>query len=184
MNYIVFAILTALCWGLYGPTLAQARSATGSPFKPYVAIGVAYLVWGVLGGILGMLARKESFAMSGAGVGWGFVAGTVGAWGAFTLTVAMVSGGGRVPHVVMSIVFGGAVTVTALVSAWMTRGQHETKPLLWVGIVGILVCAVLVAYNTPHAAPAKPSGHAAAPAAVGTGPQTAAAERELPPTTH
>ena len=38
---IVFAVLTALFWGMYGPALGQARAGLGSPFKPYVAIGVA-----------------------------------------------------------------------------------------------------------------------------------------------
>ena len=40
-NPVLFALLTALCWGLYGPVLGQARSALASPFKPYLAIGVA-----------------------------------------------------------------------------------------------------------------------------------------------
>ncbi len=40
MRYpILFALLTGLFWGLYGPALAQARSALASPFKPYFAIG-------------------------------------------------------------------------------------------------------------------------------------------------
>ena len=35
---ILFALGTALCWGLYGPTLANARSPERlySAFKPYV----------------------------------------------------------------------------------------------------------------------------------------------------
>ena len=49
MRYpVLFALLTALFWGLYGPALGQARSALLSPFKPYVAIGFAYLQGGLL----------------------------------------------------------------------------------------------------------------------------------------
>ena len=59
---------------------------------------------------------------------------------------------------VMPVVFGGAVTVSALVSVWVTRGQVQTSPWLWVGIVGIFACILLVAYNTPHAAPHGPPG--------------------------
>lgn len=162
MKYpVLFACLTALCWGLYGPSLGQARSALLSPFKPYVAIGVAYLLWGIGGGIAGMLYKGDAFAFSGAGALWGFIAGTVGAWGAFTLTLAMFSGGAAMPQVVMPIVFGGAVTVTALVSAWVARGQVKTSPWLWVGVAGMFVCIVLVAYNTPHAAPHPPPTAAA-----------------------
>ena len=84
---------------------------------------------------------------------WGFAAGSLGAWGALTLTLAMFTGGTGMPHVVMPIVFGGAVTVSALVSVWSSKGHTTTSPWLWVGIIGIGVCIVLVAANTPHAPP-------------------------------
>jgi hypothetical protein len=154
MKYpVIFALLTALFWGLYGSALGQARSALLSPFKPYVAIGVAYLVWGVLGGLVGMWFKGDSFAFSGAGSVWGFVAGTVGAAGALALTLAMFSGGTAMPHIVMPIVFGGAVTVNAVVALIAVRGHGSTNPWLWVGIAGIAICIVVVAYNTPHAPP-------------------------------
>ena len=43
---IACALGVALCWGMYGPTLSNARSPNREwgPFKPYVFIGVAYLV--------------------------------------------------------------------------------------------------------------------------------------------
>jgi hypothetical protein len=53
----------------------------------------------------------------------------------------------------MPIVFGGAVTVSALVSVWKESEHTTVNPLLWVGIVGIVICAAIVAYCTPHAAP-------------------------------
>ncbi len=151
MRYpILFAVLTGLCWGLYGPVLALARSSLASPFKPYFFIGVAYLIWGLAGGGIGMKLNGDSFAFSGGGVSWGLAAGTLGAWGALTLTLAMFSGGTAMPQIVMPIVFGGAVTVTALVAAVQ---QKEASPMLWVGILVVAVGIVLVAYNTPHTAP-------------------------------
>ena len=168
MKYpVLFALLTAGFWGLYGPALGQARSALLSPFKPYVAIGVAYLVWGIVGGIVGMLYTGDSFAFTGAGATWGFIAGSLGAFGALTLTLAMFSGGTAMPQVVMPIVFGGAVTVTALVSVWQLRGQVQTSPWLWIGILGMFACIVTVAYNTPHAAPHKPPAAAESAAEQG-----------------
>ena len=159
---IVFAVLTALFWGMYGPALGQARAGLGSPFKPYVAIGVAYLVWGAVGGLGGMAFKGDTFVFSGAGTLWGFIAGSLGAFGALTLTFAMFTGGTAMPQVVMPIVFGGAVTVSAIVSVASTYGKTNISPMLWVGIVGMFVCIVIVAYNTPHAAPHKPAPPATA----------------------
>ena len=46
---VIFALLTALCWGMYGPTIGNAQSRLWSPFKPYVFIGIAYLVLAIIG---------------------------------------------------------------------------------------------------------------------------------------
>jgi len=148
---VVFALLTALFWGTYGPVLHESRAFLKSPFKPYVAIGIAYLVWGIGGGIIGMLYKKDDFVFTGPGMMWGLAAGTLGAWGALTLTLAMFSGGK--PYIVMPIVFGGAVTVSALVSVWKEREHTAVNPMLWVGVVGIVICAVIVARFTPTAPP-------------------------------
>lgn len=164
MKYpVLFALLTALFWGSYGHALGEARSILASPFKPYVMIGFAYLVWGILGGLIGMWAKADSFTFTGPGAMWSFGAGTLGAWGALTLTLAMFTGGGAMPNIVMPIVFGGAVTVSALVSIWTARGSDQTtSPWLWIGMVGIAIGIVLVASNAPHSPPG--GGHAAKPA--------------------
>ena len=159
---VAYALLTALFWGTYGPVLAESRAYLKSPFKPYVAIGIAYLVWGIGGGIIGMLYKKDDFSFTGSGALWGLAAGTLGAWGALTLTLAMFSGGK--PYVVMPIVFGGAVTVSALVSVWKESEHTTVNPMLWAGILGIVVCVAIVAYCTPHAAP--PAKPGASPASV------------------
>jgi hypothetical protein len=147
---ILFALGTAICWGLYGPTLGKARAADLSPFKPYVSIGVAYLVWAIVGGLIGMWYKGDSFSFTGSGSAWGFAAGTLGAWGAFNLTLAMFSGGGAMPHIVMPVVFGGAVSVAAISSVVSLGGTAKVSPMLWVGILGMAVCIVIVAANTPH----------------------------------
>ncbi len=147
---LMFAILTAVCWGCYGPALALARTQLASPFKPYVAIGIAYLVWGIVGGLIGMSIKGDNFSFSGAGAIWGFVAGSAGALGALTLTFAMFTGGAAMPHVVMPIVFGGAVTVTSLISALQER-QLPAGLLVGIGIVFIGI--VMVTTNTPQTHP-------------------------------
>lgn len=147
------ALATGLFWGCYGPALALSRASLGSPFKPYVAIGVAYLVWAIVGGLIGMKWRGESFSLSGPGALWGFIAGTLGAWGALGLTSAMASGGGKIPHVIMAMVFGGAVTIAGLIGWWQSRSTAH--PTLWAGMILIITGVIIVAYFTPtaHASP-------------------------------
>lgn len=148
---LVFAVLTAIFWGCYGPALGQARSGLQSPFKPYLMIGMAYLVIAIGGGALGMLYKGDSFALqtfASRGALYGFLAGAFGAAGAFTLTLAMFSGGTAMPHIVMPIVFGGAVTVTAIVSAIQ---QKEMTPGLFLGITFVFFGVVVVTINTPQA---------------------------------
>lgn len=163
---IIFALLTGLFWGTYGPTLAQARSFEKSAFKPYVMIGVAYLVWGIIGGLAGMAYTQkpgEAFlSFTKQGTFWGFAAGSLGAWGALTLTLAMFTGGTAMPQIVMPIVFGTAVSVSAITAVLTTKA--ETNPMLWVGIVGMAVCIVIVAYYTPHAGPHAPKPAGGTPA--------------------
>jgi hypothetical protein len=154
-SVLIFALLTGLFWGMYGPALGLSRSAEKSAFKPYLMIGLAYLIWGVIGGVAGVKATNANFHFSGSGTLWGLIAGSLGAWGALTLTLAMFRGGSGHPQVVMALVFGSAVTVAAVVSLYTTSSWKTSSPWLWVGIAGVTLSAILVAYNTPHAAPAK-----------------------------
>ncbi len=153
---IIFALGTALCWGLYGPTLGIARLADvdHSPFKPYVGIGFAYLVIAIVGGLLGMWYLGDSFDLTSGGTVWGTAAGVLGALGALSLTLCMFSGGARMPHTVMPIVFGGAVTISALYPLVTSGGQLKASPMLWAGIVGMAISVVIIAANTPHEPPA------------------------------
>lgn len=171
----LFAIATALCWGLYGPTLGRARTADPdlSPFKPYVAIGVAYLVIAIFGGLIGMWIKGDNFQFTSEGSTWGIIAGTLGALGALFLTLCMFNGGAKIPHSVMPIVFGGAVTVSALYNVLTSTERNHTPTLLWVGILGMLVSVVVITMNTPHptAAPPKPNAAAVQPPITAGAPQ-------------
>jgi len=159
-TYLPFlvALTTALCWGLYAPTLGTARLADPdhSPFKPYFGIGIAYLVIAIAGGLVGMWIKGDTLSFAGGGLTWGIAAGTLGAFGAFGLTMAMFSGGARMPHAVMPVVFGGAVTVTALYTVLSSGGRLKASPMLWVGILLMLVATVIITTHTPHATPPAP----------------------------
>lgn len=162
---IACAMGVALCWGLYGPTLTNARAPNREwgPFKPYVFIGVAYLVIAIIGGMLMMrLAFNDNFDYSGQyrpAMKWGFLAGCLGALGALSLTFALTKAGGK-PSYVMPIVFGGAVTVNAIVAYMNLHKDESVNPLMWVGMLLVALGICLTAGYTPH-------GHA--PAAPATG---------------
>ncbi|MEZ6125990.1 MAG: hypothetical protein R3C49_22915 [Planctomycetaceae bacterium] len=171
---ILFALGTALCWGMYGPALGNARSTSGpptgwSPFKPYVFIGVAYLVIAIAGGLIAMKVRGDTFSYAGAhapAMNWGFIAGSLGAAGAFFLTNAVISSKGNTA-LVMPVVFGGAVTVNAIFAWTQLRKLPDAhiSPMLWVGMALVFTGVVLVAKNTPHGKPAaKPAPEAPAQA--------------------
>lgn len=158
---VIFAICTALCWGMYGPTIGNAQNkGLWSPFKPYVFIGIAYVVLAIAGGSIAMYFKRDSFDYTGIyypAAKWGFLAGLLGALGALFLTSAMLTSKGN--HLlVMPIVFGGAVSVTALYSAWQLAGKVSISPALWAGIVMVVLGVVIVSRNTPNAHPA--SSHA------------------------
>ncbi len=166
---ILFALGTALFWGLYGPTIGNAHSKLWSPFKPYVFIGLAYLVLAIFGGLIAMKIKGDSFSYAGEQfppAKWGFLAGCLGAAGAICLTSAMMISKGNA-LLVMPIVFGGAVSITAVVSAYRLRGHTTIHPMLWVGMALVVTGIVIVARNTPQGHAPKPSvetseSHAAA----------------------
>lgn len=169
---ILFAIGTAIFWGCYGPTIGNAQTPRldgkpllppegWTPFKPYVFIGIAYLVIAIAGGLMMMKVKGDSFSFTGAHfptAKWGFLAGCLGAGGALCLTTAMMLSRGNA-LLVMPIVFGGAVSVTAIVSAIRLSGHATIHPLLWVGMGLTVIGIIIVATNTPHghAAPAPPA---------------------------
>ncbi len=163
LNYfaIFCAFLVAICWGLYGPTLTNARAPNKEwgPFKPYVFIGVAYLVIAIIGGSIMMkMVFNDNFDFTGKyapAMKWGFLAGCLGACGALALTFALTKALGK-PSYVMPIVFGGAVSINAIVAYFIHSGE-TINPLMWVGMVLVAIGICLTAYHTPHGhAPKQP----------------------------
>ena len=160
---ILWALSVALFWGLYGHALQNGRSSAKPPewssFKPYLWVGIAYLVIAVIGGAIAMKLNNDNFSFSGKyrpAMTWGFIAGAVGAIGALALTFALVKSKGNAA-LVMPIVFGGAVVVNAIVSKIRIEAdpEHPTNPLLWVGMALVAVGIVLTARYAPHGAPPK-----------------------------
>jgi len=163
MNWLVFALMTVVSWGVYGAFLHTGQTLMKPPdaagvdpsvlrYKAFLFVGIAYFLVAVLAP-LALLATKGA-AFSGytnKGMGWSLVAGIVGAIGAFGVLLAF--GAGGTPPVVMSIVFAGAPIVNALFSIWQhppAGGIGSVKPQFFIGIVLAALGGCLVTYYKPN----------------------------------
>ncbi|MEQ1861155.1 MAG: hypothetical protein ABMA13_14635 [Chthoniobacteraceae bacterium] len=174
MNWIIFAYLTVLSWGVYGVILHVGRGAmpmgpetAHAGLKAFLWVGIAYFVVAVVGPLVVLKMRGSSFSFTGPGVTWSFIAGVAGAAGAFTLVLALGAAAatmkGAAPSAVMPIVFGGAPVVNAIVAMLVHPPEGGLKSLPLPFVLGILLAAgggFLVAKFAPSnkGAPAKPAG--------------------------
>ena len=83
-------------------------------YKSFLFVGLAYLLVAVIGSAILLLLSGAEWSFTSKGVTWSFLAGVVGAIGAFGVLLAF--GAGGKPAVVMSIVFAGAPIVNAVVA--------------------------------------------------------------------
>jgi len=121
MNWLIYALLTVLCWGVYGICLHSGTLGIGDPvngrLKAFLIVGLAYFLTAVLAPMVILIGKGSSAAFwtyPTKGFWWSLIAGIVGAVGA--LGVLLAFGEKGTPAVVMSIVFAGAPVVNALVS--------------------------------------------------------------------
>ena len=165
MNWLTFALMTVVSWGLYGIFLHTGQTYMADKqnalYKSFLFVGLAYFLTAVLAP-LGMLAmRKATWSFPAQGMGWSLLAGIVGAIGAFCVLLAF-GNGGR-PGVVMAIVFAGAPIVNAVVALLLDppeNGWGSIKPQFFLGIVLAAVGGCLVTFYKPP-----PPKHAPAPSA-------------------
>lgn len=144
LAWLVFALMTVGCWGLYGVFLHGGQLAMGDPahgrFKAYLFVGLAYFVTAVLAPLVLLLARGASWSFPARGMLWSLLAGTVGAAGAFGVLLAF--GARGTPSVVMSIVFAGAPVVNACVALALHPPAGGLRALRWPFVAGILLAAL------------------------------------------
>ncbi len=169
MNWLFFALMTVLSWGVYGIFLhsgAMGMASGGDPsigrIKAFLLVGVAYFLVAILGPVIILITKGADWSFPMKGSAWSLVAGIVGALGA--LFVLLAFGAKGTPAAVMAIVFAGAPIVNALVAISMSN--------LWAGIrwqfvLGIALAAIggcLVTFYkpNPHKKPGGPPATAAA----------------------
>jgi hypothetical protein len=180
MTWVAFALMTVAAWGVYGVFLHTGQTAMGDPvngrYKAFLFVGLAYFLTAVLAPLAILVANGASWQMPVKGMGWSLVAGTVGAIGAFCVLLAF--GAKGPPAVVMSIVFGGAPIVNAVVVMLMHPPPGGLSAIRWPFYLGLAMAAVggcLVTLYRPQAAP--PPRMAVVPPAAGTAAPVETASR-------
>jgi hypothetical protein len=166
MNWLIFALMTVLSWGLYGIFLHSGQVAmadkSNALFKSFLFVGLAYFLTAVIAPLAILVSRKADWNYPPAGMGLSLLAGVVGAIGAFCVLLAF--GAGGKPGVVMSIVFAGAPIVNAVVAIYLNPPAGGLGDIKWQFYLGIILAATggcLVTFFKP--APAR--AHAPAPSA-------------------
>jgi len=179
MGWLVFALMTVVSWGVYGVLLHTGQLAMGDPvngrYKAFLFVGIAYFLTAVLAPLAVLLMNGASWQMPIKGMGRSLVAGIFGAIGAFGVLLAFGAKGS--PAVVMSIVFGGAPIVNAVVAMIQHPPAGGVSALRWPFFLGLALAAAggcLVTLYRPLPAP-KPAANAAAATPSPAAPVAAAA---------
>ncbi|HEY6190392.1 MAG TPA: hypothetical protein VIW80_22260 [Pyrinomonadaceae bacterium] len=148
MTWIIFALLAALSWGLYGPALHRGQVALGSPLRALLCVGIAYFLIGVLVPLVGLWYQGELGGFTMKGSMSATLGGALGAAGAICIIFAFKYGG--LPTYVMPLVFGGAPLVNVLFSMWLHPPKLSPNPLLYLGFLLVSLGAGLVLYFKPQ----------------------------------
>jgi hypothetical protein len=157
--WLVFSILTVVCWGLYGAFLHAGQTGMNDPingrYKAFLFVGIAYFLFTVVAPIILLVVRGASWSFTPGGMGWSLFAGILGAAGAFGVLLAF--GAKGTPAVVMSIVFAGAPVLNTIYTLIAHPPAGGWLKLPWPFVLGIVLAAgggCLVSLYKP--APAAP----------------------------
>jgi hypothetical protein len=169
MNWLIFALLTVVTWGVYGVFLHTGQTNMADPvngrYKAFLFVGLAYFLTAVLAPLTMLMFKGASWNYPAKGMAWSLIAGIVGAIGAFGVLLAF--GAKGTPPVVMSIVFAGAPIVNAVFSLWQhppAGGLASIKPQFFLGILLAAIGGCLVTLYKPNPAPKQPTAPQAASA--------------------
>jgi drug/metabolite transporter (DMT)-like permease len=168
MNWLSFALMTVISWGLYGAFLHAGQLGMADPvngrYKAFLFVGLAYFLTAVLAPLVVLKLQGASWSFPARGAAWSLIAGIVGATGAFCVLLAFGAKGS--PPVVMSIVFGGAPLVNALYSLALHPPAGGWGSVRWQFYAGLLFAALggclVTLYNPGPASAARTPGAASA----------------------
>ena len=142
--WMVFVVLTVLCWGAYVPTLHHGQTSFGSrgPLRAFLFVALAYVLVASYVLIHLFVTIAEPLEFPSRAVGFSTFAGLLGAIGAIGIVFAMRHGGS--PLLVAPLVFAGAPIVNTLVSMLWSRPAKPPSVMFYVGIALAAVGASLV----------------------------------------
>jgi len=163
-----FAV-TILGWGLYVPMLrwgqvAMSDTAAPARWRPFVCVGLAYFLIGVIVPAVLLNLKGEKGQWSASGIVWSLVGGALGAAGALGIILAI--NFGAEPIFVAPLVFGTAPVVNAFLTIYLAGKMREIGPLFLAGLVMVVMGSVTVLTCAPHKAPAAAAVGAEAGAAA------------------
>ncbi len=148
---LAFVLLTAICWGVYGPVLREGQAAMdNSHLRPFICVGIAYFVIAIVVPSVLLALRKESGNWTVTGVGWSLAAGAAGALGALGIILAFKEHGS--PVFVMPLVFGGAPVVNTFLTMYFSRTYKKAGPFFYAGLILVITGAVTVLLFKPATA--------------------------------
>ena len=172
MNWLVFALMTVVSWGVYGVLLHKGRGnmpmgaeTPHAGLKAFLFVCIAYALIGLASAAL-LKMRGSNWSFSSGGIKWSLIAGAAGAVGAFTLVLALGAAAqiykGAAAAAVMPIVFGGAPIVNTVLAMGLHPPEGGLKALPLPFLLGCVLAAVgafLVAKYAPSnvGVPTKPT---------------------------
>ncbi len=167
--WLIFALLTAANWGVYGVFLHTGQLGMGDPavgrYKAFLWVGIAYFLVAVLAPAAIIVAKQSGWDMPVKGITWSLLAGVVGAVGAFSVLLAFGAKGH--PAAVMSIIFAAAPIVNAVVAISMHPPAGGFGSIRWQFFAGILLAAIggmlVTLYKPGPGAKPKPASALTAP---------------------
>lgn len=153
----LFILMTALCWGAYGPVLHKGQAVMGgSRMRPFLCVGLAYFVVAVVFPLVIQPAfRVEPGSwVSMTGWFWSILGGSLGALGALGIIYAF-NFGGR-PIFVMPLVFGIAPVVNTF-SEIIGKGLWgHVSTFFYLSLFLVIAGAVTVLITAPKPKPHQP----------------------------
>lgn len=145
---LAFVLLTAICWGVYGPVLREGQAAMDhSHLRPFICVGIAYFLIAIVVPVALLALKGERGGWSVAGIGWSLAAGAAGALGALGIILAFQQRGS--PVFVMPLVFGGAPVVNTFLTMYLSRTYRQAGPLFYAGLILVIAGAVSVLLFKP-----------------------------------
>jgi hypothetical protein len=152
---LLCVMVTALCWGAYGPVLHHGQSKmNGSRLRPFLCVGLAYFAIAVVVPSLLLLRFTEAGGWDhGWGVLWSLMGGVAGAVGALGIIYAFNFGGK--PLFVMPLVFGGAPVVNTFVESYSKGILDQIEMPFFISLGLVIAGAVTVLVSAPKG-PGKP----------------------------